>query len=68
MLTAAAEGGPLFNTGGADRQVVRESSDDASVEHQTSASRHFALAVALIMPFAWRVSFSGYRQVQGARG
>jgi hypothetical protein len=68
MLTAAAEGGPLFLTGGSDRQVVRESSDDASIEYLTSASRHFSLATALIMPFSWRVSFSGYRQVQGARG
>jgi hypothetical protein len=68
LLTGAAEGGPLFLTGGSDRQVVRESSDDASIEYLTSASRHFPLAVALITPFSWRVSFSGYRQVQGVRG
>jgi hypothetical protein len=69
LLTGAAEAGPLFSTGGhSDRQIRRESSDDASIEYLTSASRTFTLATALITPFSWRVSFSGYRQVQGARG
>jgi hypothetical protein len=68
LLTAAHEAGPLFSTGGSDRQIIREAADDASIEYQTSASRSFTLATALILPFAWSVSFSGYRQVQAARG
>jgi hypothetical protein len=69
LLTAAQESGPLFSTGGhSDRQIRRESSDDAMVEHLTSASRTFTMATALITPFAWRISFSGYRQVMAARG
>jgi hypothetical protein len=69
LLTGAHEAGPLFGTGGhSDRQIRRESSDDAAIEYLTSASRTFTMATALITPFAWRVSFSGYRQVQGARG
>jgi methenyltetrahydromethanopterin cyclohydrolase len=69
LLTGAHEAGPLCLTGGnSDRQVCRETADDASIEYLTSASRHFTIAVALITPFAWRVSFSGYRQVMGARG
>jgi hypothetical protein len=73
MLCAAAGDAPLLgSTGGNDpnRQVVRETADDAAVEFERprGRGRRYPLVIALISPWCFGASFSGFAQIQAARG
>ena len=73
MLTAEAGHGPLLgSTGGNDpnRQVIAERADDAAVEFERAPGRgrRYPLVIALISPWCFGASFSGFAQIQAVRG
>jgi hypothetical protein len=71
LMVAAGAGDLAGGTGGpgADREIIRETADDASVEYERgSSARRFPMISGLVAHLCTAHQIGPFRQIQAARG